>query len=107
MLKMFSKKRGFTLVELMVVVIIIGILVAIAIPLYSGIQQKAKESACEANVRTISGAAAMYHAENGSFPADVVALVTDGYLQDTPVCPLGGEYSIDNDDGVASCDHDE
>ena len=65
-------EKGFTLVELMVVVVIIGILVAIAIPLYTGIQENAREKAHQANVRTLQGAAAMYITENGIPTADVV-----------------------------------
>ena len=56
-IKMMNKKnKGFTLVELMVVVVIIGILVAIAVPIYSNVTNKAKLSAIEANVRTCNGA---------------------------------------------------
>ncbi len=52
MRKMMNKK-GFTLVELMIVVVILGILVAIAVPIYSAVTRNAKKRACEANVRTI------------------------------------------------------
>ena len=60
---MHKNEKGFTLVELMVVVVIIGILVAIAIPLYSGIQESARERAHEANMRTLHGAGAMHVSE--------------------------------------------
>jgi len=53
-MKLFAKNRkGFTLTELMVVVVILGILVAIAIPVYNGLDAKAKKAADETNIRTI------------------------------------------------------
>lgn len=105
MLKMFMKKnnkKGFTLVELMVVVAIIGILVVIAVPIYNAAQDNARLNACRANLRTINGAISMYYAESSGYPADVAALVPN-YLQAEPTCPDGGTYSIDATHHTAQC----
>ena len=59
LMKMRSKmqnQKGFTLVELMVVVVILGILVAIAVPVYNSVTEKAELSAIQANLRTLDGA---------------------------------------------------
>ncbi len=75
--KMLKKNnKGFTLVELLVVVLIIGILVAIAIPVYNKAQLGAAQKAHDANLRTIDAAIMMYYAENGEYPKEVGGEVT-------------------------------
>ena len=62
-------EKGFTLVELMVVVVIIGVLTAIAVPVYNNATSKAKLNAIAANLRIINGAISQYQMEKGDNPA--------------------------------------
>lgn len=79
MLKAFMKsKKGFTLVELMVVVVIIGILTAIAVPVYKNVQGNAKENAVKASVRTLNGAVSLYVTEQLSEEADLDPAIKTG-----------------------------
>ena len=107
---MFRKDEGFTLVELMVVVLIIGILVAIAIPVFNVARARAQERSCHANQRTLEGAAQTYVADQvGNALADLdggsavwgASLVPD-FLAAAPACPTnGGDYTMAA--GVAAC----
>ena len=95
-----KNQKGFTLVELMVVVVIIGILVAIAIPVYNSVQKKAKDTADEANIRVIKGAIQMYLANEGDDTGlaggvdDKHILVKKQYLEEAPKTSKNGYYTI-------------
>ena len=107
MLKRDSK--GFTLVELMVVLLIIGILVAIAVPIYNSTQKNAKQRACDANIRTIEGAAAQYYSSEGVWPS--MDDLKGSYIREVPECPFTDEdgnhhkYTINNTNGQVTCSH--
>lgn len=87
--KMLKKQEGFTLVELTIVVVILGILAGIGVQQYVNVQERAKGAAHNANLRIISSAANMYVMLEGKAPNGINDLINGGYLQEVPVNPFG------------------
>ena len=91
---LFKNKRGFTLVELMVVVLILGALAFIAIPRIGQSSTRAKINACETNVDLLNSQIELYYAQTGSWPSALSDITSDAnYFPDgVPVCPFEDSY---------------
>lgn len=85
---MRAEARGFTLVELLVVLAIIATLLALAAPRYFQHVERAKEAVLRENLATMRDAIDQYHADTGSWPDSLEALVARRYLRAVPVDPI-------------------
>jgi general secretion pathway protein G len=81
-------KKGYTLLELMIVVAIVGILVSLAIPSFQQSAIKAKETALKQNLFTMRTVLDQYYADRGDYPDNLEALVEANYLRAIPVDPM-------------------
>lgn len=77
-----NTKAGFTIVELLIVVVIIAVLAAITIVAYNGMQNRAKNSAAKSTAATVSKKVQTYHTLKGSYPAGITKAAFFGELDD-------------------------
>jgi type IV pilus assembly protein PilA len=89
---MMRKNEGFTLIELMIVIAIIGILAAIAIPQFSAYRTRSYNSAAEADIRNAATAQEAYYVDNQTYKADPLGLIGSnyGFYTTTNVAVTGG-----------------
>ena len=99
-----QKRRGFTLVEIMIVVAIIGLLAAIAIPNFIRARKTAQKNVCINNLRIIADAAQELRIERPADPVDADTIqpyLGRGVGGTMPTCPTGGTYA--NFDTIPTC----
>jgi type II secretory pathway pseudopilin PulG len=92
-----SKRPGFSLLELLAIVIIIGAIAAIVIGRISMTGVKTKENACQRNKAEINRAVERYHFDNDVWPADISQIeILPLFPEGLPVCPVSGaSYALD------------
>jgi prepilin-type N-terminal cleavage/methylation domain-containing protein len=92
-----SSNKGFTLVEIMIVVAIIGLLAAIAIPNFVRARTQSQKNACINNLRQIDGAVQQWALENkAAANASVVYSDIKDYMKNSVICPAGGTAFSDS-----------
>ena len=91
-------RKGFTLVEIMIVVLIIGILLAIAVPNFIKARETSRSKSCVANLKQIEAAKEQWCMDNkqaaSATPAATDLYGTTNYVKNTPSCPSSGTYTI-------------
>ena len=90
------RASGFTLVEIMIVVAIIGLLIAVAVPNFSKMRKDAQKTACHSQLKQIDGSKEMWATQekraDGDTPSE--SQLGDYFKDGMPACPGGGAYSI-------------
>ena len=108
-----KKAAGFTLIEIMIVVLIIGILLAIAIPNFITARSSGRAKACIANLRQIDSGKQQYIMDNKlassyAFGGDTNTAMPDlvpTYVRSLPSCPAGGTYTVGAGTAAPTCSY--
>ncbi|MFD2759406.1 competence type IV pilus major pilin ComGC [Lentibacillus juripiscarius] len=103
---MFKNQRGFTLIEMLIVLMIISVLVMLLIPNLGKKSKEVNEKGCEALVSVVQAQADAYYIEKNSYPGTIEILKTAEYItEDQTTCPDGKtSLTIDEEGKVSSGD---
>jgi general secretion pathway protein G len=104
-----KQSRGFTLIEMMIVISLILILVSIAVPIYNQSILRAKESVLKQNLFTLRSLISQYTLDKQKAPQALEDLVTSGYIKQLPADPMTGQpdWTVDQEDSAMSVDQQE
>src|SRR3954470_6124148 len=105
--RFIARQRGFTLIELMIVVTIFGMLLGLALPNLIKARVRARQQLCIENLSQIESAKQIWGVENakkdGDVPAQTELIGPSLYMKLDPVCPAGGTYSLNGIGFNATC----
>ncbi len=108
MKKQNLRKGAFTLVEIMIVVLIIGILMAIAVPNFVKARESSRKNSCIANLKQTDSAKEQWAMDNKQDAGASVAFTdlvgATLYIKSTPTCPSSGTYTVGNVGTNPTCD---
>jgi len=109
MLTIKKNQKGFTLVEVLLVVVILGILAAVALPRFLTTRDEAQKRTCQSNLSAMNGALEEYNFLNSDWPATLSVVTSDTarFPDGAPKCPKTGlttSYSLDTTTHRAKCD---
>lgn len=98
-------ERGFTLVEIMIVVLIIGILLAIAVPNFVRARESSRSKSCIANLKQIQAAKEQWAMDTNAAPNATPTQqdLSPNYVKSWPACPSGGSYTINDLQNDPTC----
>ncbi len=104
-----GKRRGFTMIELMIVMAIISIVVATALPIYQKSVIRAKESVLRQNLFTLRVVIDEYTYDKTKAPQSLQDLVSEGYLRQVPIDPMTGQadWEVVMEDSLTSVNQTE
>ena len=95
-------QNGFTLIEVLIVVVILGILVSIAVPTYLSYVKKGYASDVKVSIKAILNASTVFENETGLWPSDIETLEDQGYLELDPAIKTKWQFEISETEVVAT-----